>query len=221
MACASASSSAPARNRWHTACRCWTSSALSTPWRRPSPRSPCVRTTQCINAPRRKITSPLRVPQKGRPRATANGHGAKPEVDAMTDMPQRGTGRNKNFSPADEELLALHPWVREAIHQDNRDRPLTMNWMPLDPDAYAQLGLPQLTRNATKARDQIITEALVAGPNRYISYSRRKEFYVQRQRYYRVTYSYRSIIPAVDQLAAAGLLDHERRPPGSRGYQSR
>jgi hypothetical protein len=131
-------------------------------------------------------------------------------------------GRNQNFSPSDDEqLLALHPWVREAIHQENRDRPLTLNWMPADPDAYAQLGLSQLTRNATKARDAIITEALVAGPNRYISYSRRKEFYVQRQRYYRVTYSYRSIIPAVDQLAAAGLLDHEKRPPGSRGYQSR
>jgi len=140
----------------------------------------------------------------------------------MQDVSDSARTRNKNFSPSDDEqLLALHPWVREAIHQENRDRPLTMNWMPLDPDAYAQLGLPQLTRNATKARDQIITEALVAGPNRYISYSRRKEFYVQRQRYYRVTYSYRSIIPAVDQLAAAGLLDHEKRPPGSRGYQSR
>src|SRR5262249_34089498 len=57
--------------------------------------------------------------------------------------------------------------------------------------------------------------------NRYISYSRRKEFYAQRQRYYRETYSYRAIVPAVDQLAAAGQLDHEKMPPGSRGYQSR
>jgi hypothetical protein len=139
----------------------------------------------------------------------------------MTDLASCGAVRKENIAPDDEQLLALHPWVREAIHQENRDRPLTLNWKPVDPDAYAQLGLSKLSRNATNARDQIITEALVAGPDRYISYSRRKEFYVQRQRYHRATYSYRAIVPAIDQLAAAGLLDHEKRPPGSRGYQSR
>jgi hypothetical protein len=71
-----------------------------------------------------------------------------------------------------------------------------------------------------KARRQIIAEALVAG-NRFISYSRRRAFYTETQRYYRPTYSYRSIIPPVDQLAAAGLIEHEKVPPGHRGFQSR
>src|SRR6516164_7770439 len=113
----------------------------------------------------------------------------------MTDLASCGAVRKENIAPDDEQLLALHPWVREAIHQENRDRPLTLNWMPVDPDAYAQLGLSKLSRNAMQARDQIITEALVAGPDRYISYSRRKEFYVDRQRYYRVSYSYRAVVP--------------------------
>lgn len=139
----------------------------------------------------------------------------------MEDIRARGASRSQNPSHHDDELLTLHPRVREAIVQENRDRPLTLNWLPLDPDAYAHLGLAKLSRNATKARDHIITEALVAGPDRYISYSRRWEFYVQRQRYYRETYSYRAIIRAVDQLADSGLLDHEKRPPGSRGFQSR
>jgi hypothetical protein len=28
----------------------------------------------------------------------------------------------------DERLLALHPWVREAIRNNERDKPLTLNW---------------------------------------------------------------------------------------------
>jgi hypothetical protein len=121
----------------------------------------------------------------------------------------------------DEQLLALHPWVRQAIEQDNRDKPLTLNWLPAEPEILDCLGLPDLTRLATEARDQILTEALVAGPDRWISYSRRWEFYSHGQRYYRQTYTYRAIIPAVDQLAAEGLLDHQKMPQGHRGFQSR
>lgn len=104
---------------------------------------------------------------------------------------------------------------------DNRDRPLTMDWRPLDPDAYAVLDLPKLSPNAMRARIQLITEALVAGPDRYTSYSRRKQFYARRQRYFRETYTYRSIIPAIDQLDRVGLFDHEKMPSGHRGEQSR
>jgi len=57
--------------------------------------------------------------------------------------------------------------------------------------------------------------------SRFISYSRRRSFYTESQRYYRSTYSFRGIIPAVDQLAAEGLIEHEKVPPGHRGFQSR
>jgi hypothetical protein len=118
------------------------------------------------------------------------------------------------------EDLTLHPRVRQAIYEGNRDKPLTLNWAPIEPDAYAHLGLPALNPPATKARTQIIAEALAAG-QRFVSYSRFKQFYTHGQRYYRPTYSYRAILPAVDQLAAAGVIEHEKVPPGHRGFQSR
>jgi hypothetical protein len=117
--------------------------------------------------------------------------------------------------------LTLHPLVRQMVREGTRDKPLTLNWAPTEPDAYDCLGLPALNnRNAIKARTQIITEALAAG-NRFISYSRAMHFYTHVQRYYRPTFTYRSILPAVDQLAAAGLIEHEKMQPGHRGFQSR
>jgi hypothetical protein len=117
--------------------------------------------------------------------------------------------------------LTLHPRVRQAIYEGNRDKPLSLNWAPMEPDAYDCLGLPSLnSRNAMKARTQIITEALAAGDH-WISYSRHKCFYAHGQRYYRPTYTYHSILPAVGQLADAGLLEHEKMRPGHRGFQSR
>jgi hypothetical protein len=106
-------------------------------------------------------------------------------------------------------------------YEGNRDKPLTLNWAPTEPDAYDCLGLPALSnRNAMKARTQIITEALAAG-DRFLSYSRDQHFYTHGQRYYRRTYTYRSILPAVGQLAEARLIEHEKVPPGHRGFQSR
>jgi hypothetical protein len=117
--------------------------------------------------------------------------------------------------------LTLHPRVRRAIYEGKRDKPLTLNWAPIEPDAYDCLGLPSLnSRNAVKARTALITEALAAG-DRWISYSRDKRFYTRGQRYYRPTYTYHSILPAVGQLADARLFEHERVPPGHRGFQSR
>jgi hypothetical protein len=116
--------------------------------------------------------------------------------------------------------LTLHPLVRQMLREGTRDKPLTMNWAPLERDAYNCLGLRDLSGLAMKARTQIITEALVAG-DRFVSYSRRAAFYTENQRYYRPTYSFRAIVPAIDQLAAAELIEHAKMPPGHRGFQSR
>lgn len=116
--------------------------------------------------------------------------------------------------------LTLHPRVRQAIYEGNRDRPLTLNWKPIEPDAFDFLDLPKLNPIAEKAKRQIMAEALAAG-GKFISYSRRYEFYSYGQRYYRDTYSRAAILPAVGQLAAAGILEHEKMPPGHRGMQSR
>src|SRR6516162_2893625 len=122
----------------------------------------------------------------------------------------------------DDVPLPLHPWVRQAILEDRRDRVLTLNWRSSEPGSYDRLGLSDLNfANAMKAREQIITEAIVAGPERWISYSRRREYYASHQRYWRATHSYHAIVPAVDQLAGEGLVEHEKMPPGHRGFQSR
>ena len=111
--------------------------------------------------------------------------------------------------------LTLHPRVRRAIYEGNRDRPLTLNWAPREPDAYDRLALPALgNRNAMKARTQIITEALAAG-ERFVSYSRDKRFYTYGQRYYRPTYTYHSILPAIGQLADVGLLETREDATGA------
>jgi hypothetical protein len=119
-----------------------------------------------------------------------------------------------------DDERCLHPLVRQMVYEGTRDKPLTMNWGPIERDAYDRLGLHDLTPLAMKARTQILTEALVAG-DRSISYSRNKNFYNDSQRYYRPTYSYRAIVPAIDQLGAAGLIEHEKVRPGHRGFQSR
>jgi hypothetical protein len=126
-----------------------------------------------------------------------------------------------------KDSKGLHPDVLRQIEQGNRDRPLTLNWRLLDPDVVGDLDLPDiLPRNATEAQAQMIAEALAAG-YAFISYSRRFEFYAKRrrpfhkQRYYPPTYTFRAIVPAVDQLAQAGLFEHDKAAPGDHGYQSR
>jgi hypothetical protein len=122
----------------------------------------------------------------------------------------------------DDVPPALHPWVRQAILEDKRDRALTLNWRPSEPGSYDRLGLPDLnSTKAMKAREQIIAEAVAADPERWVSYSRRKNYYTGHQRYWRETHAYRAIVPAVDQLAREGLIEHEKMPSGHRGFQSR
>jgi len=110
--------------------------------------------------------------------------------------------------------------------KDYRDHPLSCHWRPVTPDAYLALGLPPAkSKAAASARVQIITEAYVVGRadvDSWISYSRRQAFYADRTgRYWPTTYTYSTVVPAVDQLAASGLLDHQKMPPGHRGEQSR
>jgi hypothetical protein len=108
---------------------------------------------------------------------------------------------------------------------DRRDHPLTCHWHPIDLEAYDALRLPHAASKAAAiTRAQIVTEAFIVGranPNVWISYSRRKEWYVKRQRYWPATFSYLAVTRSIDQLAAIGLLEHQKMPPFSFGWQSR
>src|SRR5262245_10590671 len=121
----------------------------------------------------------------------------------MQDQLHDGARERKGTSLDDEEWM--HPWVREAIHSGERDKPLTLNSLPAEPDMLDCLRLPKLPHRATTARSHIIAEALAAGDH-WVSYSRRRQHYAARQRYYRSAYTYDAIVPTVDQLAAEGLL---------------
>src|SRR5262245_15264685 len=106
------------------------------------------------------------------------------------------------------------------------DHPLGCRWRPVTADAFAPLDLPPArSRSAATVRTQILTEAYIIGradADRWVSYSRRRDFYsARRSRYCPTTFTYDLIVPAVDELAASGHLDHEKMPPGNLGWQSR
>lgn len=105
------------------------------------------------------------------------------------------------------------------------DHPLRVEWLTeLDP-------LPQPINGAREEYVSLCRRMIAAnairrfrkdGENGRVSYSRRKLWYAQNpSKFYWprwCTYGY--IIPAVDQLAASGLLLHDKKPPGNRHWQS-
>ena len=71
-------------------------------------------------------------------------------------------------------------------HVVERDHYLTCNWRPTDSALHA-LDLPPLRPRAAAARMLILAEAVIvarADPGRWLSYSRRREFYAARPRRY-------------------------------------
>jgi hypothetical protein len=108
---------------------------------------------------------------------------------------------------------------------EERDKPLSFHWKPLDPTWIDSLSLPVArSKKEAAARASVLTEALVvarAETSRWISYSRRRGFYSGQQRYFGTDYTYATVPPVIDQLASCGLLEHDKKPPGSMGWQSR
>src|SRR5262245_40551357 len=93
-----------------------------------------------------------------------------------------------------------------------RDHPLICHWRPLNPATIDVLNLPTVNKASAATRDLIITEALVIGRadrDAWISYSRRREWYVSGRRYRPAIFRYSTVVPSVDQLAAAGLFEHQ------------
>ena len=86
----------------------------------------------------------------------------------------------------------------------------------------AALDLPQPKNlRYADARNAVFTEAvLAANTGRAVSYSRRKQHYVGQQRYHGRSYGFSTVLAAVCDGVATGLLEEERARPGSRGRQS-
>lgn len=63
--------------------------------------------------------------------------------------------------------------------------------------------------------------ALAGAPGQWISYSRSRGHYDGRiPRYHEPLYGYRTVVGAMDWLAAEGLIFHDKAPPGRFGWQS-
>lgn len=112
---------------------------------------------------------------------------------------------------------------------ESRDKPLSFHWKAANDDWVSDLGVP--APKSGRAREAVASilldawvEAITTG--RWISYSRRKEFYTGQQRYQGTAYSFSTVPPAIDMLAERGLIEHEKaeakRPrQGEEGRQSR
>jgi hypothetical protein len=99
-----------------------------------------------------------------------------------------------------------------------RDKALSFNWQA-DPTAFSFLGSAAFDKTVRS----IVTEAYLlcrGDPEHgWISYSRRKAFY-KSTRYRRTTYTYTTVVRAVDFLAREGWLEHRKMPQGNLGWQS-
>jgi hypothetical protein len=106
-----------------------------------------------------------------------------------------------------------------------RDFPLSFHWQVVDDDWMTLLGLPPpRNRRYAEARASVLLEALIGNliaPGLWISYSRRKEWWSTGRRYRGSSYSYATVPAAVDELADFGFLEHDRKPSGNLGWQSR
>jgi hypothetical protein len=120
--------------------------------------------------------------------------------------------------------------IKKPTYRDRpTDKPLSFSWS-WRPKSLEQLD--DAIRLTARVRDVRVVRGFILGlaikvfredPERWISYSRNKNWYrwVTRSRYWPVRNMYASMISAVDQLAAAGLIDNHIAPRGNLGEQSR
>jgi hypothetical protein len=112
-------------------------------------------------------------------------------ISADLDIPLTGTG--------DEEI--------------ERQRHLSLRWQP-------RRHWPAL-RNAFGGDETTSAVILALATARdWVAYSRSKSHYGLPRRYRSTLYTYRRVVGAADRLDALGLIEHDRTPPGLRGWQS-
>jgi hypothetical protein len=106
-----------------------------------------------------------------------------------------------------------------------RDKTLSFHWK-VDKDLLNRIVPSVSKKNYDRSLNSILTEAVLAyeGGQKWVSYSRRKEFYSDRRRYCGTAYTYTNVIQAVETASRLGLIEDERAIPGDHlrtGLQSR
>jgi len=105
----------------------------------------------------------------------------------------------------------------------HRDRPLTGCWKL---ELHSDPGRPTGRRGEKEqaARSILYGELLVtyrADPKRWVSYSRRKEFYARRTRYEPKSLTYTNVMRFVDREVERKFIENKSSSPRQRGTQSR
>jgi hypothetical protein len=99
------------------------------------------------------------------------------------------------------------------------DHPIGFHWKALDLATFDGRDLPAPTSKAEQeARSSILTEAYLIhrlDPDGWVSYSRNKTWYSAAPRYRGSAYTYTTVTRSIDMLAAVGLLNHNKAPPGT------
>lgn len=146
-----------------------------------------------------------------------DARGSDREQDAGAILPFRRVGLG---SAAHVDELEFDQFS-DAVGFE-RDLPLSFRWRA-EGNSIACLGLPAARNDHYEiARNAVLTEAMLADEiHRWVSFSRRKAFYVGRHRYHGAAFKYYTVLAAVADAVKASLLEEERALPGSRGRQSR
>lgn len=107
-----------------------------------------------------------------------------------------------------------------ATGEGHPDAPLGCHWTA--PEWGLDVIPSGLSRAETRVVQSILCNMAVAelAHGKAVSYSRRREWYAQRQRYVGPLFTYRSIVSGMDRLAAVGLIENRVATPGVRGLQS-
>lgn len=116
--------------------------------------------------------------------------------------------------------------MREQDHESAQARALSFVFQ-VPSDFIAAVGLPKAhTKKLGRATESMLAALAIAADcdNRWISYSRSRDFYAAAGRYEGTDYTYASVLGAVATLTEMGLIEERRSKPGSHlshGLQSR
>jgi len=142
---------------------------------------------------------------------------------------------DKEESPAPTAIgtrASPQPWFWQKNHEDNtrpaaseqRDRPLDLRWRLVDRSLtetlMRELGPP--TSRHSDAWEAILAGAIAYGysDRPSMSYSRSNSGYAAARNYLPRSCGYETVVSGVERLEEAGLLMHDRKTPGRRGFQS-
>ena len=114
---------------------------------------------------------------------------------------------------------------RRVAGRPKPDKPQSFHWRAVEKTWMDDLSLPRSrSRKHDAARSAISLDAALTGiadPGRWISYSRRHDWWAQGKRYRRSAFTHATVTSTVDELDREEVVENQIASPGSHGWQSR